>query len=307
MRRSIPALPLLSSLLLTCVAATGVISPASLAPDRWIAVAMARAEAASPSRVVALGGVITEIFYAVGAQDRLVGVDTTSLYPAEAMKDKPNVGYVRALSAEGVLSLRPSLIIAIDGAGPPDAMKLVAESGVPIVHIPDEFSADGVVDRIRRVASLSGAEERGEAVARETANKFRALENARSRIPAPKRVLFALSLQNGRVMASGRNTYADAIIKLAGGVNAVDGFDGYKPLTDEAIIAAAPDFVLVMNRGDHAASPDQVFSMPAFVTTPASRTRGFASMDGLYLLGFGPRTPDAARDLMKAIYGGGQP
>ncbi|MBN9063134.1 MAG: hypothetical protein BGP06_02020 [Rhizobiales bacterium 65-9] len=301
MRRFRPGISVLASSLLSLAAAVGLFAQPSSTP--WSGALAARAQTPAPGRIVALGGVVTEILYAVGAQDRIVGLDTTSLYPPGAMKDKPNVGYVRALSAEGVLSLNPSLVIAIDGAGPPDAMKLIEESGINVVHVPEEFTADGIADRIRKVAALGGAPARGETIAAETAAKFRALETARSRIKTPKRILFALSLQNGRVMAGGGNTSADAIIKLAGAVNAVQGFDGYKPMTDESVIAAAPDFILVMNRGDHAASADQVFAMPAFAPTPAARGRSFASMDGLYLLGFGPRTPDAAGDLMRAVYG----
>lgn len=304
MRRFTGRLSPLASPLQACIIVAGCLL-AQIAPDMWSGGAAARAEPSAAPRIVALGGVVTEILYAAGAQDRIVGVDTTSLYPPEAIGTKPNVGYVRALSAEGILSLTPSLVIAIDGAGPPDAVKLVEDSGVRVAHIPDVFTAEGVVDRIRRVAELGGEKARGEAMAATAAASFRTLEAARLRIAAPKRVLFVLSLQNGKVMAGGRKTAADAIIRLAGAINAADGFDGYKPMTDEAVVAAAPDFILVMNRGEPVMSAAQIFAMPVFATTPAARARGFAAMDALYLLGFGPRAPDAARDLMTAIYGDG--
>src|SRR5215207_8192946 len=71
-----------------------------------------------PARIVSIGGAITEILYALGFDDRLAGVDSTSLYPAAALRDKPNVGYMRQLSAEGVLGLNPSLVLAAQGSGP---------------------------------------------------------------------------------------------------------------------------------------------------------------------------------------------
>ena len=106
--------------------------------------------------------------------------------------------------------------------------------------------------------------------------------------------------------ALGRGSSADAIIAEAGAVNAASAVDGFKPVTDEGIIAAAPDVVLMMARGNHAANPAEVFALPAFSATPAATQKALVTMDGLYLLGFGPRTPQAARDLMAAVYGGGR-
>ena len=257
--------------------------------------------AAQDPRIVAAGGVITEILYALGLGDRVVGVDSTSLFPAEAMKDKPNVGYVRQLSAEGILSLRPDLVIAVDGAGPPDALKLVAEAGVKVERLAEDLSEHGIVARIRTVGQLAGAGDKAETLARAVEAHFAALKLERDRMTSRKRILFVLSLQNGRATVGGRNSSADAIIRLAGGINAADTLEGYKPITDEGIIAAAPDVVLVMARGgDHALTAADLFRLPAFSATPAAATARLVAMDPLYLLGFGPRTPEAARDLMAA-------
>ena len=95
---------------LTLLAASSLLSPSALT---------SRALAQTPERIVVVGGVITEVLYALGLQDTIAGVDSTSQFPSEALRDKANVGYVRALSAEGVLSLKPSIVIAINGAGPP--------------------------------------------------------------------------------------------------------------------------------------------------------------------------------------------
>ena len=124
------------------------------------------------------------------------------------------------------------------------------------------------------------------------------------RATAPKRVLFVLSMQGGRVMASGTGTAAASIIELAGGVNAVTEFEGYKPMTDEAVSRAEPDVILMMDRGgDHAIANEVLFGMPAFQPTPAAETGAIVRMDGLYLLGFGPRTAKAVTDLSQHLYG----
>lgn len=259
------------------------------------------APAQAGERIVAAGGVVTEILYALGVEERLVGVDSTSLEPPRARQTLPDIGYVRALSAEGVLSLAPDRVIAVEAAGPPAALALVREAGVPIDIVDETTTKEGVLARIRTIGALVGEEARAEALAADVEAGFARLEAARARIERPVRVLFVLSLQNGRVMAGGAQTGADAMIALAGGVNAVGDVTGYKPIADEALIAAAPDVVLVMGRGEHALTAQDIFAVPGLAASPAAAQGRLVTMDGLYLLGFGPRTPQAALDLLAAL------
>jgi len=290
---------------LTLFAAAGLVeaggAPARIASTAFGFVSSARAQ--SPERIVAAGGVVTEVIYALGLQDRVVGVDTTSLWPPEALKDKKSVGYVRALSAEGVLSLKPSQIIAVEGAGPPDALALLKESGTPITMIPEALTPEAVVAKIAAIGKAADAAEPAAALAARVKARFDDLDKLRVGLPKQKRVLFVLSLQNGRTMVGGRNSTADAIIALAGGINAASAVEGFKPMTDEAIITAAPDVVLMMRHSSAPnLPPDELFALPALSQTPAAKQKSLIRMDGLYLLGFGPRTPDAGRDLMAALY-----
>ena len=264
---------------------------------------IAAAQAQTAERIVAAGGVVTEVLYALGLQDRIVGVDTTSQWPPEALKDKKSVGYVRALSAEGVLSPKPSQVIAVEGAGPPDALALLKESGTPITMIPEALTPEAVVSKIAAIGKAAGAAEPAQQLATTVKGRFDELDKLRAGLPKQKRVLFVLSLQNGRIMVGGRTTTADAIITLAGGVNAASAVEGFKPMTDEAIITAAPDVILMMRFSSaHNATPEELFAMPAFSETPAAKQKALIRMDGLYLLGFGPRTPNAGRDLMAELY-----
>lgn len=275
---------------------------AALALVLGLAGSVLSAQAGEASRrIVAAGGVITEIAYALGRADRLVGVDSTSLHPAEALKSKPNIGYVRALSAEGVLSLKPDRILAIEGAGPPDALRLIAEAKVPVTFVPEDYSEEGVIARIRLVGEALEAGEAASELAASVRQGFANLAAERATRGRKPRVLFVLSLQNGRVMVGGRNSSADAIIRLAGGENAGAAVDGFKPVSDEGIIAAAPDVILMMTRGDHAVPAGELFAHPAFRLVPAARNEALIAMDGLLLLGFGPRTPDAAFAVMRAM------
>jgi iron complex transport system substrate-binding protein len=257
---------------------------------------------AQARRIVTVGGALTEIVYALGLEDRLVGIDTTSLYPPQALKQKPNVGYMRQLSAEGVLGLNPELIIASEGSGPKETLAVLGEAKVPLVTVPETFSEDGILERIRIVAHELGVEQRGACLSKAVTKDLAAMRKLREKISAKRRVMFVISFVNGRAMVAGSKTAAHEMIAMAGAVNAVDGYEGYKPLSEEAIVAARPDVILVMQRGSDAISSDTIFANAAFALTPAAKDKAFIAMDGLYLLGFGPRTAAAARDLAVQLY-----
>jgi iron complex transport system substrate-binding protein len=253
-------------------------------------------------RIVSVGGSVTEILYALGLEQRVVAVDSTSLYPARAAAEKPNVGYMRQLSAEGVLGLGPSLVLAAEGSGPKGTVAVLESASIPFVQVPDHFTGEGIVEKIRLIAQATGTVERGECLVKFVATDLAALAALRARITQPRKTLFVLSFMNGRPMVAGRATAADGIIKLAGAVNAVTEYEGYKPISDESVIAARPDAVLAMERPSFRLDAQTVFEHPAFATTPAAAQRALISMEGLYLLGFGPRAARAARDLAVTLY-----
>jgi len=290
---------------LTTFLFTGTIALASTAHAAGITVHDARnrdVTVADVARTVSIGGAITEILYALGLESRLVGVDTTSLYPAAALHDKPNVGYMRQISAEGVLGLNPTLILAIQGSGPRETMDILETAKVPLVLVPETFSEDGLIEKIRLVGHAMGVDARAECLSAAVGADLAQLRALRAKVKKPVRVMFVMSLQNGRAMVAGHKTAADEIIQLAGAANAVDDYDGYKIIGDEAIVAARPEFVLSIERGKESLQADAVYSHPGFALTPVAANKSFITMDGLYLLGFGPRTAAAARDLSVKLY-----
>lgn len=261
-----------------------------------------RAQAVDAPRVVTLGGAVTEIAVALGAEDQLIARDSTSTYPASVM-DLPDVGYVRALSPEGVLSVAPDLILSEQGAGPAEAIAVLEAAGVEFVTMPDDPTPQGVLDKIDAVAMALRLPAEGAALKAEVAAGLDAAQARADTVTDRQRVLFVLSLQGGRVMAGGEGSSAEGIITLAGGVNAATGFQGYKQMTDEAVIAAAPDLILMMDReGDLSITAEDVQAHPALGLTPAAEKGRIVRMNGMLLLGFGPRTPEAATALYDALY-----
>lgn len=258
---------------------------------------------ADTSRLVSIGGSLTEIIYELGEEGRLVARDQTATYP-EAVNALPDVGYMRQLAPEGVLSVSPTALLVLEGSGPPDALDVLSHAGVAYQTVPESFSAEGVVAKVRAVGKALGVADKAETLAARLESEFAALKAHNATIAEPKRVLFILSNQGGQIQASGTGTAADGIIALAGAVNAIADYPGYKALSEEAITQAAPDVIVMMDRGgDHGASDEELLAHPAVALTPAGQNRAIYRLDGAYLLGFGPRTAAAAAELSGLIYG----
>lgn len=256
-------------------------------------------------RIVSLGGSVTEVVFALDQQDRLVARDTTSNYPA-AVEDLPDVGYVRRLTPEGVLSVNPDLILSIEGAGPPETLDVLKDAKVGVVLVPNTFTSEGVLTKIRTIGEALGQDEAAEALAKKVEQELTDAVAASAKMVTGEKpkVLFVLSTAGGRITAAGANTPASGILELAGAENAINDIDGFKQISDEAVVKSAPDAILMMQReGQFGVSDDDLFAMPAIALTPAAKSRKVVRMDGMHLLGFGPRTGSAILELAAALHG----
>ncbi|MGE5766462.1 MAG: heme/hemin ABC transporter substrate-binding protein [Bacteroidota bacterium] len=265
--------------------------------------AYAAAPAQAAGGIVSVGGAVTEIVYALGQQDRLLAVDTTSLYPPETA-ELPNVAYLRQLSAEPILALGPALVLAAEDAGPPAALAQLRDAGVTVVTVPEDYTPEGVLAKIDIVAAALGVAAAGETLRDRTAGELAAVREAFANVGERPRVLFLLTISSCRTtVAAGRNTSAEGIIALAGGENAVDGFESYKPLSPEAAVAAAPDVLLIGERSlDLLGGMEGLLAIPEVALTPAAQNRRVVVMDTLLLLGFGPRTAEAVATLGRQLH-----
>lgn len=281
----------------------------ALAVVSTIGFSPARADAAKVldvSRLVTIGGAVTEIVYDLGLGDKVIARDTTSYYPA-AVNKLPDIGYMRALSPEGVLSVNPSAILMIDGSGPQTAIDVLTRADVPVTTIPEGYDRDAILAKIKAVGKALNVEAKADELAAKVGADVDEAVKASAKIPQDKRkrVLFVLTISNGKIMAAGDHTAAAGILKLAGAINVAAGFQGYKPLNDEAVIDARPDIILMMDQGGPTMSTNaEVLANPAIALTPAGRNKALIRMNSMTLLGFGPRTAEAIRDLSRLLYGG---
>lgn len=255
-----------------------------------------------PGRIVSLGGSITEIIYELGLGDALIAVDSTSTYPDTATR-LPGVGYLRTLSAEPILAMQPDLILASEDAGPPIALEQIRGAGIPLAVIPDTPGVQGLLDKIGRVGQAIGrAAEAAELQAR-IESEFSRVRDMLAGIEDRPSLVFFLSAGQGAPMAAGRGTAADKIIELAGGRNAIDGYANYKSLSPEEIVARNPDYLLVDEGSLQRMGGLEAFlARPEIRSTDAAQNGRVVAMDALFLLGFGPRAPQAVRELATAIH-----
>ena len=260
-------------------------------------------KASDSSSITVAGGSITEIIYALGQEDKLIAVDITSNFPLQA-KSLPSIGYVRALSAEGVLSLSPSLILGEDDMGPAAVMEQLARVGIEIKVIPEENTADGIIQKVNCVADILGMPELDKNTILESLLKdVRDLEDIVSKNLNPKKVMFILGMESGSPTVGGRGTSADGFIKMTGGVNVMNSFEGWKPVSTESIIEASPDFIIISNRGlSSFKTVEKLGQHPTLVFTPASKNKNIIALDGMAMLGFGPRTISSAKEVASKYF-----
>jgi len=261
------------------------------------AIALVPCVASAATRIVSLGGDVTETIYAIHAQDQLAGIDSTSTWPAAAHA-LPDVGYVRQLSAEGVLALRPDLILATHDAGPPAAMEQIRGAGIRIETLPASRSPADIEAKIRQIGKITGHTKEADALAADVAARFAALAKAVAAMPHHPRAVYLMSAGQGSPMAAGSDTAADRAITLAGGINAAADVPGYKAVSPEALVGMHPDVILLMKEQEATAGGiDGVLRMPGVADTPAGKARRIYFVEGQALLGFGPRTAENAAAL----------
>jgi iron complex transport system substrate-binding protein len=269
-------------------------------------VAAARAgEAQRPpagTRIVSIGGPVTEIVFALGKGDRVVAVDTSSLFPAEVTR-LPQVGYQRSLSAESVLAHSPDLVIATADAGPPAALDQLRAAGVVVEIVPLAQTIDAAAARIEAVGAALGAgptaSELADRVRRHATLARAGCCAADHRAP---RAIVVYSRGGGTVMVAGSDTPAAAMLELAGARNAASGFTGYKSLSPEILVDAAPEVIVVPSRGLASLGGEAgLLALPGVTDTPAGRDERIVAMEDLLLLGFGPRLATAIDELSRRL------
>ena len=251
------------------------------------------------TRIITLFGDLTEVVYALGAQDFLVARDTASIYPPEA-EELPNLGFNQALSPEGVLAFAPTTLFGTPEAGPDETLDHVRNAGVEVVIIDQDDDLDAPAAKVRTVGAALGIPRRAEALALDIERRLAAVQASIGATEPGPQVLFLYLRGALFQFAGGDGSPSQLLIEAAGGIDAgaAAGIVGFQPLTPEAVVAADPEALLLMEGGvESVGGIDGLLRIPGIAETRAGRARRFIIMDDLYLLNFGPRMPDALAEL----------
>lgn len=261
---------------------------------------------ALPQRWVSAGGSLSEWIVALGGQGRLVGVDSTSLYP-DSLQRLPGIGYQRALSAEGILALRPDILVGSEEMGPPPVLTQLAAAGVRIERLPATPDLAVMTANVERLGQWLGAGERAQDLLAEyrqgLAQRAEWVKQAQAQEPAP-RVLMLLGHGGGNLLVAGKGTLALWLIEHAGGHSPVV-HQGYKPMSSEALLALDPQVVIFADRSLQGAAAREALLQqnPLLRQTEAGREGRLLALDPSLLVGgLGPRIPQSLAQLSAAFY-----
>lgn len=251
------------------------------------------------TRIVSLNGSVTEILFELGAGSFVVGCDTSSLYPEQATK-LPKIGYQRAISPEGILSLNPTLVVGTSDAGPPTAIEQLKRSGAEVHIFQDFLGLESVWKKIEFIGNSIGKMQEAEKLLQRLKNENKSLLQKIDYNKKPK-VLFIYARGANTIQVSGKNTQASEIIYLAGGINAINEFDGFKPLTPETLTISKIDYILMPEISlSSMGGAKELKKIPALSVISNLESK-LITMDDLLLLGFSTRINKAIHELAKKI------
>lgn len=245
--------------------------------------------AVAAERIVSIGGDVTQIIYALNAQQDLVARDTTSLHP-EAAKKLPDVGYMRQLNPEGILALKPTLVLASELARPALALQQIEQNGVKVVDVTGKTDVSAINEKIKTIAAALNRQQAGTALQ----EKVSAELASAPKTELPVKVLFILAHQGMGAMAAGSGTSADSAIKAAGLKNAMGDVERYQTLSQEGVVASAPELIVATADGIRTLGGEaNVWKLPGLALTPAAKNKQILIIDDMAMLGFGLDTPGA--------------
>ncbi|MFF5083577.1 hemin ABC transporter substrate-binding protein [Actinoplanes sp. NPDC000266] len=262
----------------------------------------------SADRILAVNlyGSLGELVFSLGLGSNVVGRDTSTTFPSAA-KLPLVTPQGHDLSAEAILKLNPTVILADDSIGPATALAQIREAGIPVVMIDDQQTMAGVPKHIRAVAAALGVPEAGERLVTRVQSE---IDAARKTAPTTgKKLKIAFLYVRGTAgvfLIGGKDAGSDAMIEAIGAEDAgsAAGLKKFRPLTSEGLINAAPDVILVMTEGLNSVNGvEGLLKLPGVAQTPAGVNRRIVDMDDGVLLNFGGRTGKAVEALAKAVYG----
>ena len=256
-------------------------------------------KAKNSNSIVVAGGSITEIIYFLNLQNKLVGVDITSNYPLKAKK-LPSIGYIRNLSIEGLLSLKPNLILAEESIGPPIIVKQLNKTSVEFRIIKNNYTLEGINEKFLCISKILDIEIKNNINYKKFSNNVKKLKSfVKNNNKEKKDILLILMMKGTSPIIAGKNTSGHGFIKMIGQNNSMDKVSGWKPVSAEEILIANPNYIIITKRAlKDFISIEKFLKLPGISSTKAAKNKNVFIKDGMSLLGYGPRTINVAKEIL---------
>jgi len=256
-------------------------------------------KAKNSNSIVVAGGSITEIIYFLNLQNKLVGVDVTSNYPLNAKK-LPSIGYIRNLSIEGLLSLKPNLILAEESIGPPIIIKQLNKTSVEFRILKNNYTIDGVNEKFLCISKILDIKINNNIDYKKFVNNVKKLKSfVKNNNKEKKDILLILMMKGTSPIIAGKNTSGHGFIKMIGQNNSMDKVSGWKPVSAEEILIANPNYIIITKRAlKDFISIEKFLKLPGISSTKAAKNKNVFIKDGMSLLGYGPRTINVAKEIL---------
>ena len=248
-------------------------------------------------RIISLGGTLTEIVYALGEGEKVVGVDMSSIYPQAATKVE-QLGYRQNISLEGIISLKPDLILASSKMVTPDLLSQLKKLKLNVISVKEEDSFESAREKITLIAKTLNHQDKGKALISKIDADLTELKKINAQ--GTKKVIFIYARGGNRVYLSGNDTPAHKMIELSGVTNAFDQVKGFKPITSESLVMSNPQAIIMLKSGAESLK-DGVWSIKGLDQTIAGKNKKLILADDSAFLGFGPRSSEVLLKFKKEV------
>jgi iron complex transport system substrate-binding protein len=261
-----------------------------------LATGLARAADQDPgNRVVCVSKQLNEFIFALGAEKSLVGRDLTSIYPP-AIQAIPSVGYHRALSADGIVSLKPSVFLTDGNVGPDQVLDRLRDVGIPIMVMKPDDTVAGAQDLMLRLGAYFHKESQAADLVARWKKDMDTLPQVEANARRPRVLMIHFGQSSNAYLALGQGGAAEQVLRWAGGQNAIDKVGGMTRLTPEVIAQTGAETIIATDVGyDRYGSAEKFAELPGISLTPAGQAGRIYRIDETDLMYYGPRTADAVR------------
>tara|TARA_B100000927_G_scaffold246700_1_gene209722 strand:+ start:279 stop:1118 length:840 start_codon:yes stop_codon:yes gene_type:complete len=246
-------------------------------------------------KIISLGGTITEIIFALNEGAKIIGVDNTSVYPKEALK-LTKLGYRQNISLEGIVSLKPDIVFASSLLAPKAIIDKLKTLGIEVIVVPELNNFDSAKKKVEIISTALNKKKDGQkiiSIIDSDIQEIKELNKKNSKI----KLAFIYARGGNRLFLAGKETGAHSMMKLSGAKNSFSTFDGYKPVSTEALIMGNPDAIIMLNRGISSLK-NGPWKIKGLSQTTAGKKQNLIAVDDLAFLGFGPRS---ASELIRVI------